>query len=1430
MMMSAGAKALMNAVQNGARIDGAANLGVRTPKTFSEAEKRHYTSGIAPRSRVKPRALPGSVPPFLFAAYQREQLTDAKNTASAAKNSRLGLGYRAFERLGLLARTALFIRFPGLGEDATDGEQADNGKEAIGRLITCGLDGRDIPCVRADDIVLAVQRMAAILSAPSDHDQKALFSRHGLQIVGCRIVHRGEPVSDGSEAPLNLSNLKLPFPISFIGCVFEMPLMLNESEMISLDLSGSALPGLEARGLKTAGGVHLRRATIISPVSFTGAEIGGMFDASDALITQMRKVPWAQVEDADHGVLNLSKAIIRNEVLLERTRVWGGLSMRGMEAHRSIFMTAAMIASPMAVLEKWTFDLLSGARNEKDEAGVQKNPLPSELEDEFRRLEEYGGYTEKVAKTLLHAEHLPRTTKEDLEARNPEVTEALADLECVIGSDWSDESLEIMLTESLRARSNAMRADGLKVIGNLSAEHMRAFGRVRLKSAQISGSVRLAGAVLRSGDESRDTLDVIAAQIKQPAGPSPRRVPPQLRRVIRVRNRTALAIDHHHKFVPQDFALDIREAVIEGDISFAAGEQTPRDAFHHALDHTPSQIHGVLGMHGVAVKGSIRATRVLFHWKPKHDEEIFEDNHSRVVGDKLFNRQKVRDEDAKLKPPSTPLVVNGPTIARPSDYRPLIDQYGVILRQATIGKDVDLRLSKGLWGLHLEDARVSGRLRFSQQHHGRDVGAERRITLEQRATDVSGVINLRSTRIEGDCHLVFDPDRGPEIDAVKCVVEGRLNIYPAASARRHVRPPLVEAPQLDPAEEANGFLWTPCKHSWKVWTSEPRETSPPFDKRPVWRKTIARWCARVRAAPGLLWKRFMGPGSSCEESPPTQKAGGWEEMRTDVARWRPRAAAAPGLALKRLMRPSDGALECADCRAVLNIRRHEGQNRREWFIDLRNARTTIFGHAPSAWPHPGALSLDGFQYERMCSLGPLAPILTDGLLPRKNEDKPRPIRWTYQVRLWLALALALVLGGVGLIHLGPIGTPLYRLWAVMFVMWVFPWRVIFSRRGEHLPKPLRFWRADQPTDRRSYPRLLAAMAVAAGFFAYLYGVIDQLPALDWTDDGFRAVFALLISLYVAQRFMTRVLSPSKLQYRPLGLQYLARQRSEPNRFHFLTSAYSPNEPYRTAASALRETGRYLAANEIERQRISNRQKMLSWRLHGMSKLSLILANRLSGYGFRLDRLAGLILVSIAAVAFCAHRAANEGWLTYDPREPQWTARLAMSTPLAPAPSPDASAKPVPLSPLATSAKPRPPSSLDWLDDARLTFQPIPPDLPAARSCHQRSIQASLNQSTPTASPPFARPDPPEESIPCPGWMYAVDLLFPLDLEQPHWKVQVERAKLPSWISKNPLRIGLVEGAARNAMAIIQLYGAMLLAFFIAALALRAEAAFTRVEE
>ncbi|PVM84747.1 hypothetical protein DDF62_21820 [Caulobacter radicis] len=1339
---------LRDAVKAGERIDATAGLGVRR---HEQAKAGGDTTG--PRGLELRR--PGHIPPFLFAAYQRQRLGEPDG-------SRDLLDYRAFELLSLLARTTLFKDPVEAGKRPSVEDRA-----ADKRLAELKLDEGGIAPVDADVILNTLCWMADCLADPRASPECEPLLRRGLQLVGCRIVRIG------SNAPLDLANLKLPFPVSFIGCVFDVPLMVNESEMISLDLSGSALPGLEARGLRTTGGVHLRRTTVISPVSFSGARIGGIFDASDALITQMQEVPWRQVEDADHGVLNLSKAVIHNEVLLERTRVWGGLSMRGAEAHRSVFLTGAVVASPLAVLEKWAYDVLSEPR-----VGKIKDEAVRERLEGFRdRHQRFGAYDKNLAKFELHDPFLPTHTAKhpkssDVQRDKPRRdVEAMVDLECVVGSDWSDRSLEIILTESLRARTNAIRADGLKIVGNLFAEHLQAHGRVRLKSADISGSVRLSGATLRSGDETRTALlDPIADFLKSLDEPlKTLAVIVELQKIVTLRTWTGHAIDRPAKFVAQDYALDMREVLIGGDVSFMPGEQTPlSDTGEPPLTrgrpaaHRPAELHGVVSLGGASVRGSVYASNARFEWKPAHDDRVVQDpgqTSGKVAlrGDDLYDRQAVHDEDENAARAEVDCV-NG----RPLDQRSLQEQYGLILRQATIGKDLDLRESEGLWGLQLEEARIAGRLRCCQVHSGADLGRDRRVPLKRRAVRMGGMFNLRGAKIGSDCHLIFDPDQGPTIKAENCVVDGHLNIYPSVGARRYT----PHAPQtaLSP-DLRNAFVWQGCAHSWVAWRDQGEPVKPSTSVR------ATTWPHEF----GRLWSRLTDLGKTV----------------------RRRAFARAG---------KEGELRCIDCGAVHDVRRWRGRDRKEWFIDLRNARATVFCHPPSAWPHPGALSLDSFRYEQSSSLGPLPPVLADNLLqhpplePGAQGGVAPPVDHPHRVAAGVGVLLLALAGFFGLAvrgaPLGAVFQPLLMGAALLAVVFAAPWREIFRLR-----------QVSRPGDRRSPGRKILVRLAALLIFGAAAWTLSKVNG-SWMEEGFHIALVAIGSLFATAIILALAMAQPGLQHRPLGLEYLARQRSEPNRFQFLTSRYSPNEPYRTAAQALREVGRYLAANEIEQARIGNRNQLLSWRQHGVSKAALFVADWLSGFGFRLDRLAGTIVAAVLVVAFSAHYAANQGWMEFDDKAPDWSATLAQRPPVAKPLGPDAP-------PPATQIRAGP-----VIAPLTLSFDAGPSAPSGARpTCRQRAEK--IMEEAKFAK--ISRKDPPKslERELCPGLMYAVDLLFPLDLDQPRWKVkETALADMPTWAA----------GPARNVMGMVQLFGAVLVAFFFTALALRAEAAFTRVEE
>jgi hypothetical protein len=85
-----------------------------------------------------------------------------------------------------------------------------------------------------------------------------------LRLAGVRIVGR-----------LNLEAAELACPLSLHGCWFEEPVILTESQALSIRLSGCRFPEIEANQLVTRGNLHLTEVVTQGQVSLSGANIGG---------------------------------------------------------------------------------------------------------------------------------------------------------------------------------------------------------------------------------------------------------------------------------------------------------------------------------------------------------------------------------------------------------------------------------------------------------------------------------------------------------------------------------------------------------------------------------------------------------------------------------------------------------------------------------------------------------------------------------------------------------------------------------------------------------------------------------------------------------------------------------------------------------------------------------------------------------------------------------------------------------------------------------------------------------------------------------------------------------------------------------------------------------------------------------------------------
>lgn len=1127
-----------------------------------------YFSGTPRSSSVL--MFPGRIPPFTQPAYQVE------NHGINPPGGTI-LSHRAFELLSLAARAATFRE---------DGPVKNFRGVALGEAkLALDIHPDLMPIVKVSDLRRVMAWASQKLSDPRSEVAGGTDMRAGgfLQLVGCRITG-DEPAT--KAAPLDISCLNLPVALSFIGCIFDGPIIANTSEFGSLDISGSSVYGIEANNICTKGDLYMRRATIISMASLSSARIGGVFDASDALIVPLARLHESQTQNDDHGVLNLSQASVDNEVHLNRARIWGGLSLRGMHCRRTVHMQGILVLSPMAVLAKIAFGGLNVSGAIFDYGKLTPSTKCSDNDD--REILKATKSIKDASLAMVAAFHISRRLHNQCYTENPEkldrqevseVSRHLINIETVVGCEnsFDGDMLKMLLGATLRARITAIRADAIVVDGAIFAYHSIISGRARFKFSHISGNIELAGSVIQSGEFVRGQLntfvstearDFVKNVIARPMGKEDQDKFDSMDKVLdeiqKLRRQTGAKFAEVPDYFPDNFALDFRSSTVGGNLSFKYGEITDWSYIDKSRSASATgqsngdpdgrdraSISGVISIDDASINGSVILNGANFSWTPLSGVDLdVRKYRNRLLmmreKDALKNRlstyamapQQISTIDAECE-----CECESVRACRLGEERRLksidekrkiihssLSDVSVSCRRARVGRDMDLRSSYGIWGLSLENSHIGGSLYFSSRSDGKDVGKSRIINCKNRAENFHGRIDMTSARIDGDAYLVFDPDLGPDIVAEFSEIGGRLDIYPAKSSTRY----------MSKAAAKGSLYWTECRHE------------------------------RQRRAAGD--DEFLKNNCIDERS-------------------------------------------CSECNAVLRQRliKISGDSEKialaEWFISLRNASASYFSHPAQAWPHPGALSLDGFFYKRSSPLGPLAPAITDALLDEAERLK----------------SIERVVGAYGFTIAERVNN-----WVRDWV--VDDWRSIVNK----------------PVIRS----LIWLVLVFCLLFKAMSAISEWLSSYYFSigiefDNYLLCIIVFLLSLMTIRQISTGW-PPAASVTAPMAIEYLRRQRIEPNRYQHVSRGYSPLDPYIVAAQALRESGRYLSANRVEEERIKRRVRMLSWRHHGPVKAALCVLECVSGYGFNISRLVNLYVLLVVLCAATATTGAAWGWFV--PRE------------------------------------------------------------------------------------------------------------------------------------------------------------------------------------
>lgn len=295
-----------------------------------------------------------------------------------------------------------------------------------------------------------------------------------LKIIGCYI-----------DGDLDLSNLEFPASIRLMGCVIEGALILDRTQLVTLDLSGSIVTGgISGMYMKATGAFRARRTVFRGPVDLGGAEIGGTVDMTDSILSPENSPSVRASYVTDRGILNLAQTRLDKDLRLERARVYGGINLRGSSVGGIFYLNDAVLRSPMAHLELIVRKFLP------------KPKIPVSAELSFTA-------SEKIAE-FLHPEDLKDDPKKpvhgDFSDRKVRQKWELLGGEASSGSALKDDVIlqKNLLSYASALSGAALRAEQMTVAGPVYARGLRTSGMLRLKRLKSGGVFSLNGSCLRS--------------------------------------------------------------------------------------------------------------------------------------------------------------------------------------------------------------------------------------------------------------------------------------------------------------------------------------------------------------------------------------------------------------------------------------------------------------------------------------------------------------------------------------------------------------------------------------------------------------------------------------------------------------------------------------------------------------------------------------------------------------------------------------------------------------------------------------------------------------------------------------------------------------------------------------------------------------------
>lgn len=130
---------------------------------------------------------------------------------------------------------------------------------------------------------------------------------------------------------LDLTGARIDTPLRLRRCVFDEKVRLDHADLVSLNLDGSVLPGIEAEAVRVATGFRLRDARIAGDAWLPQARVDGTMELDRSTVG---------------GTVDLQRAVIGGGLhLREGVRIDGGIKLGGSRVGTDLSLTHARIGS-----------------------------------------------------------------------------------------------------------------------------------------------------------------------------------------------------------------------------------------------------------------------------------------------------------------------------------------------------------------------------------------------------------------------------------------------------------------------------------------------------------------------------------------------------------------------------------------------------------------------------------------------------------------------------------------------------------------------------------------------------------------------------------------------------------------------------------------------------------------------------------------------------------------------------------------------------------------------------------------------------------------------------------------------------------------------------------------------------------------------------